>query len=61
MGTRSAVKRFEELETIETRRLLLRMLEKPGRFMDHLRKYVLGGASCYCVLIMESDSQGPSY
>ena len=47
MGTRSAVKRFEELETIETRRLLLRILEKPEQFMDHIRKYVLYDASCY--------------
>ena len=41
MGTRAAVRRFENLEMVETRRLLLRILNEPEKFMDHLRTLVL--------------------
>lgn len=40
MGTRAAMKRFESLEEIETRRLLLRILRTPDALLDHLRTFV---------------------
>lgn len=39
MGTRAAVRRFEEVEEVETRRLLLRILDRPDKFMDHIRMF----------------------
>lgn len=37
IGTRSAIQRFEGHEETETRRFLLRVLDDPEHFMDHLR------------------------
>lgn len=36
MGTRAAVKRFED---VEARRLLLRIMDSPDKFMDHIRMF----------------------
>lgn len=37
IGTRSAMKKFEQLEEIETRRFLLRVLNDPNGFIGHIR------------------------
>ena len=37
IGTRASVKRHEGLEEVETRRLLLRLLSDPEKFMGHIR------------------------
>lgn len=39
MGTRAAVKRFEDVEEVEARRLLLRIMDRPNKFMDHIRMF----------------------
>lgn len=39
MGTRAAVKRFEDVEEVEARRLLLRIMDRPDKFMDHIRMF----------------------
>ena len=37
VGTRAAIKRFEQLEEIETHRFLLRLLDNPDGYAQHIR------------------------
>lgn len=37
IGTHAAMERFEELEEIETRRFLLKVLNGPDNILDHIR------------------------
>lgn len=37
IGTRAAMERFEELEEIETRRFLLKVLNAPDNLLNHIR------------------------
>lgn len=37
IGTRAAMERFEELEEIETRRFILKVLNTPDNLLNHIR------------------------
>lgn len=41
MGSSTAMKHIKGVQELEARRLLLRMMESPDQFMDHLRTSVL--------------------
>lgn len=40
MGSSTAMKHIKDVQELEARRLLLRMMESPDQFMDHLRTLV---------------------
>lgn len=40
IGTRAAMERFEELEEIETRRFILKVLNTPDNLLNHIRAWV---------------------
>jgi len=39
MGSSTAMKHIKDVQEVEARRLLLRMMESPDKFMDHLRTF----------------------
>lgn len=40
LGTKSLVSKFNSLQELEARRLLRRMLDDPGEWVQHLKTYV---------------------
>ena len=61
LGSRAAVSNFDELHEIEVRRFAFRILETPGRLIQHIRTCVVIIASFSATLRHPSAKLVPSY
>lgn len=51
LGTKALVSKFNTLQELEARRLLRRMLEDPGEWVQHLKTYIPSKPSFIKILL----------